>query len=135
MRYEFEFQISKTNSFKDQPIIIFATQYMLVCADFCPHSHTHRTHFGSVGCMHPHPSFNSCTSTRACKMFLKKLEKKKIHKQLKILKIMLRNESDFRTQAPTRIIFKTLPFWQCRVHAPAPQFQFLHEHARLQNVS
>ena len=36
----------------------------LVCADFRPHPHAHRTHFRSVRRTHPHPSF--CARTRTC---------------------------------------------------------------------
>ena len=46
----------------------------LVCADFRPHPHAHRTHFLSVRRTHSHPIF--CSRMRNRKYFFKKLKKK-----------------------------------------------------------
>ena len=47
----------------------------LVCADFRPHTHKHRTHFHSVQRTHLHPSFCARTRTHTLTFFLKKSQK------------------------------------------------------------
>ena len=50
----------------------------LVCADFRPHPHAHRTHFRNSARTHPHPSFCTRTRTLIAHLSRKKILKKNI---------------------------------------------------------
>ena len=64
----------------------------LVCADFRPHPHAHRTQFGSVRRTHPHPSFCARTRTRTRTFLPKKNFQKK--------NLLAKNEHFFQKKNP-----------------------------------